>query len=57
MGILQGRLLRAGYRCAAGTDPQDLWPTIAPMQDTPATGQPLQNGANRTGVSFSARLP
>jgi hypothetical protein len=22
-----------------------------------ATGQPLQNGANRTGVSFSARLP
>jgi hypothetical protein len=82
----------------AGTDPQDPWPTIAPMQDTTATdgpatttrtvaftvdvkgciqrylpgsptsgvsvnlslmatGQPLQNGANRTGVSFSARLP
>ncbi|MBM3697057.1 MAG: hypothetical protein FJW78_01005 [Actinobacteria bacterium] len=80
------------------TDPQDPWPTIAPMQDTTAidgpattvrtvgftvdvkgciqkylpgsptsgvsvnlsliaTGAPLQSGANRTGVSFTARLP
>ena len=82
----------------ASSNPQDIWPIIAPMQDTTATdgpattvrtlsftvdvkgciakylpgapttgvsaslsllttGQPLQNGANRSGVSFSVKLP
>ncbi len=85
-------------RRPASSDPQDLWPIIAPLvddtpTDAPATtprtvsftadikgcvqkylpgapttgvavrvsmmaiGQPLQNGANRTGVSFAVRLP